>query len=86
MKECASCGSNNIVQNCKTGEIFCYDCKGKRIFGNCYQCDEPIKDEGDIGCDGWHNNNKKYQINDNPELVSCWEWKKFNDICDEECT
>lgn len=77
MKECVDCSSTNVVLNCNTNKIFCYDCKSKNIYGSCYECGEPIRDEGTKGHDGWHDNNKKYKINDNPELVSCWEWKKF---------
>jgi len=92
MKECASCGSNEIVKNLQTGQIFCYDCKSEKVYGNCYQCGKPIKEkeEGDNvkldGGDGWHHYNKIYGDSLQKNIYSCWEEHKIDQAVEADCS
>lgn len=83
MKECASCGSNEIVTNVRTGKTFCYDCKSERVYGKCYRCGQPIKEEGCKldGSDNWH---EKNQVAEGRK--SCWEEHKIDEMVDSECS
>lgn len=82
MKECVDCGSNEIAKNLNTNKIYCLDCKSEKVYKTCYECGESIKDEEPDGTEGWHDNNKKYEEG----TMSCWEYKKLNDMIDEECS
>ena len=68
MKTCVNCNSSEIVKNLNTGLIFCYDCKSKSVYRNCYECDNTIKEPPYDGEDNWH--------------TDCWTSKLNNDIID----
>lgn len=90
MKECVDCGYNEIVKNCNTGKIFCYDCKSEKVYGQCYECKKPIKTGNDIkldGSDGWHDDLKWIKYSKySDELVTCWDNHLIDEAVEADCS